>query len=124
MGFTLADKKAGNFKLEIESIKAVKEVATTAAAKGDGDIVSADSLIELAITRGVPLFNDGDEAGCAAVYEITCESLRANPQISKKSRDALKEALTKMREEDSARRKAWILRNALDEIYTDLTADY
>ncbi len=52
VGFTLADKKAGDFQLEIESIKAVKEVATTAAAKGDGNIVSADSLIELAITRG------------------------------------------------------------------------
>ena len=86
--------------------------------------LGADGLIELAITRGVPLFNDGDEAGCAAVYEITCESLRANPQTSKKSRVTLTEALTEMREEDSARRKAWILRNALDEIYTDLAADH
>ena len=262
VGFTLADKKAGDFKLEIESIKAVREVATTAATEGDGNIVDvadaagqfktllaaaaaadlagalsgdgpitvfaptdeaflrlpkgtvqellkpenkanlaailkyhviagkvtlakalavgeaqtlqgaklgakfedgrvlinsalllkadipasngiihvidsvllppdsipkplgADGLIELAITRGVPLFNDGDEAGCAAVYEITCESLRANPQTSKKSRVTLTEALTEMREEDSARRKAWILRNALDEIYTDLAADH
>ena len=262
VGFTLADKKAGDFKLEIESIKAVREVATTAATEGDGNIVDvadaagqfktllaaaaaadlagalsgdgpitvfaptdeaflrlpkgtvqellkpenkanlaailkyhviagkvtlakalavgeaqtlqgaklgakfedgrvlinsalllkadipasngiihvidsvllppdsipkplgADGLIELAITRGVPLYNDGDEAGCAAVYEITCESLRANPQTSKKSRVTLTEALTEMREEDSARRKAWILRNALDEIYTDLAADH
>ena len=58
------------------------------------------------------------------MYEITCESLRANPQTSKKSRVTLTEALTEMREEDSARRKAWILRNALDEIYTDLAADH
>jgi uncharacterized surface protein with fasciclin (FAS1) repeats len=81
------------------------------------------SLIELAITRGVPLFNNGDEAGCAAVYEITCESIRAHPQTSKKSRATLAEALAEMREESSASRKAWILRAALDKVYVDLTAD-
>lgn len=262
VGFTLADKKEGDFKLEIESIKAVREVATTDTAKGDGNIVEvakaagqfktllvaagaadfagalggdglitvfaptdeafaklpkgtvqellkpenkaklaailkyhviagkvtladalaagegktlqgakvgakfvdgrvlinsaqllkadipasngvihvidsvllppdsaskplgAASLIELAITRGVPLFNDGDEAGCAAVYEITCESIRANPQTSKKSRETLAEALSEMREESSARRKAWILRATLDEVYTDLAAGH
>ena len=86
--------------------------------------LGAASLIELAITRGVPLFNDGDEAGCAAVYEIACESLRANPQTSKKSRETLAEALGEMREESSARRKAWILRAALDEVYTDLAAGH
>lgn len=80
-------------------------------------------LIELAITRGVPLFNDGDEAGCAAVYEIACESIRAHPQTSKKSRATLAEALAEMREESSARRQAWILRTALDKAYADMSAD-
>ncbi len=81
------------------------------------------SLIELAITRGVPLFNDGDEAGCAAVYEITCESIRAHPQTSKKSRATLVEALSEIREENSARRKAWILRTALDTVYAELSTE-
>jgi uncharacterized surface protein with fasciclin (FAS1) repeats len=85
--------------------------------------LGAAGLIELAISRGVPLFNDGNEAGCAAVYEITCENIRAHPQTSKKSRATLAEALIEMREETTARGKAWILRAALDKVYADLAAD-
>ncbi|MEI6537637.1 MAG: CIA30 family protein [Verrucomicrobiaceae bacterium] len=77
-------------------------------------------LIELAIRRGVPLFNDGDPAACAAVYEITCESLRVMPGVSEKMRADLGHALDEMHEEKTAKQKAWILRNALDRAYTQL----
>jgi uncharacterized surface protein with fasciclin (FAS1) repeats len=73
-----------------------------------------EELVLLAIDRGVPLFNDGNPAACAAVYEVTCEALRVMPGVAKKSREDFANTLTKARAETSATRKAWILRYALD----------
>lgn len=82
--------------------------------------LTASEMIELAIDRGVPLFNDGNEAACVAVYEIACESLLAMPKTSKESRLILSEALAKIAEQKSDRRNAWTLRTALDEVYKNL----
>lgn len=82
--------------------------------------LTAAGLIELAISRGVLLFNDGEEAACAAVYEIVCESVRALPETSKASRAILSGALIDMRGEGSDRNKAWILRKAIDRVYSNL----
>ena len=141
VGFTLADKKAGPFELEIESVQAVagegsqsavpagQTVVDVAAAAGTfktpidqvllppesvGKPLTPRELIELAIDRGVPLFNDGQFAACAAVYEVTCEALRARPEISEASRKDLGRALQDMRAEKSVRERAWILRRVLD----------
>jgi len=126
VGFTLADKKAGPFELEIESIKAVFEDAKPPATEPGGTIVDVAAaagtfktltpvaLIGLAIDRGVPLFNSGTTEGCAAVYEVTCEALRIMPDVSADSRKEFAQALAKMRAEKTASEKAWILRRALD----------
>jgi uncharacterized surface protein with fasciclin (FAS1) repeats len=87
-------------------------------------VLSSAGLIELAISRGVPLFNNGDEAACVAIYEVTCESLRTLPDTSRKSRATLSNALTEMREEKNATKKAWILRGALDKTYEALEAKH
>lgn len=79
-----------------------------------GKPLTPRKLIELAIERGVPLFNDGNFAACAAVYEVTCEALRARPEISEASRKDLERALQDMRAEKSVQEKAWILRRSLD----------
>jgi uncharacterized surface protein with fasciclin (FAS1) repeats len=71
-------------------------------------------LIALAIERGVPLFNSGNAAACAAVYEVTCEALRIMPGVSDDSRNDLVGALAKTRAAKTDREKAWILRHALD----------
>ena len=73
-------------------------------------------LIELAIDRGVPLFNNGDPGACAAVYEVTCEALRIMPGVSEDSRMDLGQALAKMRDAKADSEKAWILRYALDRV--------
>jgi uncharacterized surface protein with fasciclin (FAS1) repeats len=71
-------------------------------------------LIELAIDRGVPLFNQGDVAACAAIYEITCEALQITTGVTEKSRAELAKSLTAARAEPSPREQAWILRRAID----------
>lgn len=84
---------------------------------------SARAVIELAIERGVPLFNDGQHAACAAVYEVAAESLLKShaDTLIEKERTVLQDALDKMKtEKDNPRQKAWTLRRAMDAVYESL----
>ncbi|MEK0451759.1 MAG: hypothetical protein RL088_4027 [Verrucomicrobiota bacterium] len=82
--------------------------------------LKSSQLIELAIERGVPIFNSGDVAGCAAIYEVTSEALRTMECVPEESRTALGKALAEARAEKSARQRAWILRAALDKTFAGL----
>ncbi len=82
-----------------------------------GKPLTPRELIELAIDRGVPLFNADQLAACVAVYEVTCEALRARPEVAEASRKDLERALQDMRAEKSVREKAWILRRSLDRTF-------
>ncbi len=84
--------------------------------------LSASGLIELAIERGVPLFNSGEVSGCAALYELTCQGLRGSTEVPEDLRDTLKESLKSAAAESSDRKKAWILREALDCAWEKLQA--
>ncbi|AQT67693.1 Immunogenic protein MPT70 precursor [Anaerohalosphaera lusitana] len=85
----------------------------------------AKSVIELAISRGVPVFNAGQFSACAAIYEVTVESLLKSNEngLREAERETLRNALRETREEESPREKAWILRRALDSVYRSLNAD-
>lgn len=78
LGVTLADKIEGSFQLEIDAIRTYSdepsESAETISVASDDEV---RALIELAINRGAPLFNDGQHAACAAVYEMTIRSIVA-----------------------------------------------
>jgi uncharacterized surface protein with fasciclin (FAS1) repeats len=91
-------------------------------AKTETSPLKASGLIELAIERGVPIFNSGDVAGCAAIYELTSEALRTMNGVSEESRNVLTKALASARAEKSARDRAWILRAALDIVWARLEA--
>lgn len=72
------------------------------------------ALIELAIERGVPLYNDGQVAGCCAVYEIAAESLLARTEeIAAATRAIVVDAL-RVAAAQEPREAAWTLRRALD----------
>lgn len=92
VGFTLVDKQAGPFRLEVAWIKASRGAVAAKGASTDpppegvddakedltrgplserpASAQSASAVIELAIERGVPLFNDAHPSACAAVYEV------------------------------------------------------
>ena len=82
----------------------------------------AMGVIELAIRRGVPLFNDDKPEACAAIYEVAVKSLLEgySAVLDGGSREGLRRALDGIGKEHSAIRKAWILRYALDEVYRSL----
>lgn len=91
-------------------------------AKTECEPLTPAGLIELAIARGVPLFNKGDAVACAAVYELTCESLRVMDGVPETFRKQLAESLKAARSEPSNRQQAWILRDALDRTCSGLKA--
>lgn len=118
IGFTISDKNEGPFQLEIVSIQSVSGDTT-----GPTSARSADSLILLAIERGVPLFNEGSPAGCRAVYELACEALLGLPDVPEDSREDLAIALVQMRQAQDEADRAWILRYALDRTLVKLRQD-
>lgn len=83
----------------------------------------AARVIESAIERGAPLFNNGDIEACVAVYEIAIESLieLKGDQLPGHIRPILTRALASARAEHDATESAWILRRALDAAYTAVT---
>ena len=82
--------------------------------KATSDRLTPTALIELAINRGVPIFNKGDVEACAALYEITCEALRSMSEVPEASRKEIARSLQSARSEKSDRKQAWILREAMD----------
>jgi len=85
----------------------------------------AKSLIELAISRGVPLFNRGRHASCAAIYEVVVQALlnMKGPVPARAERQVLRKALADVADSDDARANAWTLRRAMDRAYRGLSAD-
>ncbi len=79
-------------------------------------------LIELAIERGVPLFNAGQQAACAAIYEVAANSLLGGfeGELTDDMRSRLRSALDDLRSTRDSGRQAWILRDALDDVYRSL----
>jgi monofunctional biosynthetic peptidoglycan transglycosylase len=82
-------------------------------------------LTELAISRGVPLFNHGQTAACAAIYEVTIESMVAlgaadlDPTVVER----LERGLAEARDHRSARDRAWVYRRTLDAAYAELARE-
>lgn len=126
IGITLSDKKPGPFKIEVASIRAYGEA--TAEPQGAQDSPPsmaggpAARLIELAISRGAPMFNDGQPAACAAIYELTLESLvtLAGESLDRSVRESLMRSLAESKTDSNPTDRAWTLRRALDVAYGNL----
>ncbi len=125
LGFTLSDKKPGPFKLEVAYVKAASEPSPskTADRSPNAQPQGPRALVELAISRGVPLFNQGNPDACAAVYEITCRALLESNTVPESAQTPLLRALDESALTSSDTRKAWILRSALDEVLPMLPKD-
>jgi uncharacterized surface protein with fasciclin (FAS1) repeats len=84
---------------------------------------AAKDVIELAIRRGVPLFNSGQPSACAAIYEVAVESLLKSHSnaLDSDDRSVLESALRRVRSGDEdPHQQAWSLRRTLDAVYESL----
>ena len=86
---------------------------------------AARQVIELAIQRGVPLFNQGQTSACAAIYEVAADSLLKSHTnaLNEEDRSVLRDVLSKVRSDDDPRQQAWTLRRALDAVDESLAED-
>lgn len=121
VGFIISDKQTGEFALEVEEI-AVYGGASGSGADTRDEAQRALAILELAIERGVPLFNDGQPGACAAVYEVAARSLLdlTDGAISERGRALLRTALRGLERTDAPTERAWILRRALDQVWLEL----
>ncbi|UCD52325.1 MAG: CIA30 family protein [Phycisphaerales bacterium] len=136
-GQSLIIRTAGSFKVNGANVM----VADIAASNGVIHIIdsvlippatkgtpreAAKAVIELAIRRGVPLFNAGQPSACTAIYEVAIESLLKShtSAIGDEDRSLLRNALREMRgNKEDPRQQAWTLRRALDAVYESLAKD-
>ena len=82
-------------------------------------------VIKHAIHRGVPLYNGGHHASCAAVYEVASMSLisLAADEMPEEIRERLSQAIEKAEQTHDAGRRAWVLRHGLDTVYSAMSND-
>ena len=80
----------------------------------------AAKAIERAIDRGVPMFNHGNAAGTAAIYQSVSEKLMRTGGLNAEERARLDMGLVKAAESRDARASAWQLRYALDDVNASL----
>jgi hypothetical protein len=78
-------------------------------------------LIRSAIERGAPMYNHGNAAGCAALYEIAAMAiLELDGELSQGARQSLVDALDRSRTIHSSSDRAWTLRHGLDAAYKQM----
>lgn len=109
-------------KTDIDAANGVIHVIDTVLMPKDDKRMGATDargLINLAIRRGVPLFNQGDKSACLAVYEVAASGL-LSMDIDNASRVRLSRALSMLESSHDAGEKAWILRHALDAVHENM----
>jgi len=122
IGFTLSDGQPGPFALEVKTVRAIDTAALEAPALDLPPGAAQRLIIERAITLGVPLFNEGNPAACAAIYEVACMALNSMPDTPESARTRLQQALGEIQALQNESRKAWILRYAIDDTLAALSA--
>ncbi len=121
----------GGARIEVADIEAANGIIhiidrvlpAQSAATGTGSAPSmpqrarqAAAILELAIERGVPRFNAGDQASCAALYELAITSVvvLGADAIGNAAAAELAAALKKGAEHEDAAERAWVYRRAMD----------
>jgi uncharacterized surface protein with fasciclin (FAS1) repeats len=87
------------------------------------DVSSSKSpieLIESAIDRGVPIFNQGDHQGCADIYRDCLKELIATKKINGEFVGAMETLLSATNKMKDNAKRAWMLRSGLDHLYKAL----
>lgn len=118
-----ADVQASNGVIHLID-RVLVEDAVDVAVGASGLRMKSAGLLESAIAKGVPLFNNGQTRACFAVYAVTAEALLGlQSGLTQPERRMLAAALREADRSAHARDAAWVLRRAFDALYPKLTAD-
>lgn len=111
IGFMVSDKREGAFELDVISIKLGGQTESSPLS-----INNPVDFIDMAISKGVPLFNRGDHDACADIYEMTllAMSMMNDDMISQGLKQQWKILMPQSTAMDPSD-KAWALRRILDD---------
>ncbi|MFT5141531.1 MAG: transforming growth factor-beta-induced protein [Rhodothermales bacterium] len=110
-----ADVSASNGVIHVIDSVLMPEMPTSTTA-------AARDLIRTAIDRGAPLFNMGQTAACAAVYEVTVKALlQLDADLPDSAERPLRRALNRVQTTHDATDRAWMLREGLDAAFAALS---
>ncbi|MEM7243729.1 MAG: fasciclin domain-containing protein [Acidobacteriota bacterium] len=103
---------------DLETTNGVIHVLDGVLMPGGDDRRAALDLIEGAISRGAPLYNHGHPGACTAVYETAASALVTLPgnALSSEERSRLQRAMRESRHSHGDRNRAWVMREALDDV--------
>lgn len=123
-GIIMADIEASNGVIHIIDRVLGPDASTATSLPAGGIGASASSvarIVELAIERGAPIFNDGNPGACAAIYEVTIAAIidLASDALGNDALERLRLSLAEGTAERDATRRAWIFRQTLDRAYHD-----
>lgn len=105
---------------DIAATNGVIHVIDTVLLSAPKQSAGAAGLIELAVDRGAPLYNKGERAACAAIYELCARSLLLVPEVPGATRAMLRKVIASAAKKDSDMDRAWALRGGLDKAWDTL----
>jgi len=85
-------------------------------------IVPLEVLLENAVNRGAPIFNDGSPDACAAVYATALDAvaLGSGFGIDQSTRDRISNELAEIGGMESGRDRAWAYRRIIDSLFATI----
>lgn len=89
----------------------------------DSTAGKARRLIEVAVRRGAPMYNHGNKAACAAIYEVAAHGLVAMSADlpGEETWRRMEKALGNLQSDHDMDRRSWALRHMLDDAYRSLS---
>ena len=85
---------------------------------------AARQTLELAIERGVPVFNAGNAEACASIYEVAVRAVvgMAGDGLKASERTTLDAAITALGSETNQKNRAWALRRTMNRVLLSMGA--
>lgn len=81
---------------------------------------SPSERIEMAIEKGVPIFNKGDHAKCAEIYMDCVQNLVGDSHLDEQARQRMAAIVSRAEKLHCKTTKSWMLRSALDHAYASM----
>ena len=104
----------------IDSVLLPEEMGVSMRSAKRSSSKSPLELIESAIDRGVPIFNQGDHQGCADIYRDCLQELISAKKISCEFVGAMQSLVSASNMVKDNTKRAWMLRSGLDHLYQAL----